>query len=498
MSSDYVTEIANLLDTFFKGNLYLKISLIKEGDNISTEIVINRIPTEFNEIISNQSKDLVIFCDPVMFNSLPDQDESATSTEIREQSPSNDILSHKTCDVYQNKNHSTRYKDRRKLFASKDGCKNNNDETDLDKNNELKNPLIIINKYNEESDSNNPTEINNLKYLFIPSSTEYKNYQQQDLLIRKDSESFDTVKSQVTKEIKEVDYSLVQTDTCKERNELLENNRVIPEKNNCDKRQEEYGINENVVHIVVEKTNNLENSVTQVEANQRTEDDKEKNNYICKECNKGSKNEKRLLQHEPICCICQQEFISFEELKEHCEISHNGSGYLTCSVCNKMIVTNESLQKHITEVHSSNQNQYRCTICNKSFVTKLNLTRHIDSHAGKKTASCNVCGKSFRRSDYLQTHYKIHLGERIYACKLCPKRFIVKYQLKTHEKIHTGVKDHVCNVCQKGFARSDKLKEHMLRHLNIKRFKCNVCGKYYAENRDLKAHLKLHIKTKSS
>lgn len=233
--------------------------------------------------------------------------------------------------------------------------------------------------------------------------------------------------------------------------------------------------NENVVHIVVETIEKSPHITLQEEhGDSNSKNDTEEKDdtaglaFDCDECDKSFKSskslEKHLQGHSGFCNMCSQVFSCVQSLQEHCRTTHNGAG------C------------------------FMCETCGKRFMTKLSYTRHVDSHGGKRGAICHVCGKSFSRADYLQTHYTIHMGKRTFACSQCPRTFVRSIQLKAHEKTHSGIKDHICKVCSKGFARSDKLKEHMLRHLNIKRFQCSECSRDYAEKRDLKIHfLKVHM-----
>uniref|UniRef100_A0A1B6GVQ2 C2H2-type domain-containing protein n=1 Tax=Cuerna arida TaxID=1464854 RepID=A0A1B6GVQ2_9HEMI len=226
---------------------------------------------------------------------------------------------------------------------------------------------------------------------------------------------------------------------------------------------------ENIVHIVVEASNNNSNFEGASDTN--------------------------IVKFEQLQCLeCDIQFKSREELKDHLQSRHSLQQHMQiCNMCDKIFSCLQSLQEHCRREHDG-AGCFMCTTCNKRFMTKLSFTRHLDTHKGKKEAICDLCGKAFSRADYLQTHYSIHLGKRNYACSQCPRKFVRSIHLRAHEKIHSGVKDHVCKVCNKGFVRSDKLKEHMLRHLNIKRFQCPVCQRDYAEKRDLKVHLKSHSK----
>lgn len=101
--------------------MYFKIPLIKEDNiNIQTEIHrIPKIPTELNKLFSYQDKKLII-CNPVVFNSLQDQDGLTSSTEISEQSSCNELIKQMLYNNNKNKSLSTvKFNNLRRLFDSK-------------------------------------------------------------------------------------------------------------------------------------------------------------------------------------------------------------------------------------------------------------------------------------------------------------------------------------------------------------------------------------------
>ena len=95
-----------------------------------------------------------------------------------------------------------------------------------------------------------------------------------------------------------------------------------------------------------------------------------------------------------ICIECGNEFIRFEQLKQH---------YSTI---------------HFQEISLNNSNSFNCEMCHKSFESKSSLTSHKKVHM-MKTFECEICEKSFSHKANLIRHKRVHTGERPYKCDVC-------------------------------------------------------------------------------
>ena len=73
-----------------------------------------------------------------------------------------------------------------------------------------------------------------------------------------------------------------------------------------------------------------------------------------------------------------------------------------CTLCKKILQTNENLKSHIYKVHTNT----KCDICNSSFRESRGLKRHKLSVHGPKKYNCIICQKSFARYDQAQGHLR--------------------------------------------------------------------------------------------
>ncbi|XP_046975291.1 putative zinc finger protein 840 [Vanessa cardui] len=236
------------------------------------------------------------------------------------------------------------------------------------------------------------------------------------------------------------------------------------------------------------------------------------------------------------CRICDQSFVSLDDIQEHLTNMHNvmftdaGVGMIsfnlqttddlfTCHVCSNTFHSFFLLNKHIS-VHYSNA---MCDSCGKGFLSYQRLMTHMESHRNG-TYPCEKCKKTFPSISKLKYHNdKFHgtLGKvKLAKCHKCLARFEHHYEKIKHLKDTHGisfsftcdtcncvfktrhslnmhvVKNHTqniaCEICKKTFSERYHLKKHMATHSQERNFVCPLCKKCYRYEKTLKQHLKIH------
>ena len=86
---------------------------------------------------------------------------------------------------------------------------------------------------------------------------------------------------------------------------------------------------------------------------------------------------------------------------------------LVCPICDQNFKTKSNLKNHIDAVHKEKKS-HTCSICEKSFSLKANLKNHVDAvHEGKKPHKCSICYRSFARKGQLKKHVNsVHCSKR--------------------------------------------------------------------------------------
>ncbi|XP_041849418.1 zinc finger protein 568-like isoform X2 [Melanotaenia boesemani] len=189
------------------------------------------------------------------------------------------------------------------------------------------------------------------------------------------------------------------------------------------------------------------------------------------------------------CDICGKVCHSMSLMKQHRYV-HTGEKPYLCKICGKSYRQSSNLTVHI-RTHTG-EKPYSCGTCGKGFTGRGSLTVHMRTHTGERPYSCKTCGKRFSLSSHLTDHMRTHTGERPYSCKLCGKSFSQKGTLIGHMRTHTVEKPHSCKTCGKSFRESGALTSHMRTHTGEKPYCCKTCGKGFSESGTLTSHMRTH------
>lgn len=58
---------------------------------------------------------------------------------------------------------------------------------------------------------------------------------------------------------------------------------------------------------------------------------------------------------------------------------------------------------------------------------------------------------------------KVPINKPVYKCSFCPKIFDRVFSLQRHERVHTGIKPCSCKICGRGFSEKRNLRHHVIR-----------------------------------
>ena len=215
-------------------------------------------------------------------------------------------------------------------------------------------------------------------------------------------------------------------------------------------------------------------------------------------------------QFKVSCKMCEQTFARGRDLERHKSKAHPEEVSLPyqCSICLKILRSNESLKYH--EMQNHREYVAQCGTCSRKFSTKKNYEMHMlqascDRSKRKRDKQCDQCDMRFRRKHDLDCHIEARHSDKQYQCELCPKVVKSYRRLKYHKMEQHSEEKHVCATCHYRFVRKESLEAHTQAGVCVSRterqkeskrngdFKCTIddCGKKYST----KTHLKRHIMT---
>ncbi|MEQ2173312.1 hypothetical protein GOODEAATRI_030843, partial [Goodea atripinnis] len=131
------------------------------------------------------------------------------------------------------------------------------------------------------------------------------------------------------------------------------------------------------------------------------------------------------------CSICDREFAGPSRLADHVA-THYGYKPHSCSICGKRFT-----KKVNVLVHQREEASLRCLLCQEDFSSIKEAKEHEQRHHTTSRFACDICGRAFTRSSQLKDHMRSHTGERPFQCDVCKTRFTLLRALRKHQKIHS-------------------------------------------------------------
>lgn len=166
--------------------------------------------------------------------------------------------------------------------------------------------------------------------------------------------------------------------------------------------------------------------------------------YRCEPCNKSFSRYSKLYRHRVVlnhgknkfsksCSYCGLEFQSvvyyIRHMTKHEEVE-------TCEICNQNFGSSEEFRNHVSETHFEKK-KFACDVCDQKFTNKSSLALHKRSHVtDAKPFSCEYCGWKFNNKGHLVVHMYRHTGERPYKCDICGRGFKQKGDMRKHKANH--------------------------------------------------------------
>lgn len=107
-------------------------------------------------------------------------------------------------------------------------------------------------------------------------------------------------------------------------------------------------------------------------------------------------------------------FESTEEIiEEVLDIDESLFNPFQCANCQIIFKNAVGLQHHILSCSTKKDIYQKCKICDQEFSTNLQLRLHMKTHEGQKRLKCSYCQKTVVNNGSLQRHIKaIHLKQR--------------------------------------------------------------------------------------
>ncbi|XP_058462116.1 transcription factor grauzone-like [Malaya genurostris] len=193
------------------------------------------------------------------------------------------------------------------------------------------------------------------------------------------------------------------------------------------------------------------------------------------------------------CDRCKQSYTKEYMLRNHM-ISHEK---VQCPQCDRLLANKAALNVHIINKHSSDLDRKMiCDTCGQEFLNKVCFERHVKRHLGMEEAEqkfqCHICQKWLMGERGLQKHLQFTHYERdqTHTCDICQQQYPNSRALWSHKRIVHIEEKFECEFCGKKFKRAINLKEHRTTHTGEVLYSCDVCGATMNSNANLYTHTK--------
>lgn len=184
------------------------------------------------------------------------------------------------------------------------------------------------------------------------------------------------------------------------------------------------------------------------------------------------------------CDKCERIFNRLDNFKRHISIKHDKQRRFKCSECAKIYAFKQSLEFHMTTVHSGlkielEKQPVKCEKCDKicASAKALNIHTTIKHCPEELKLNCDHCGKLFRKKELLDKHrFQVHQIRDFLNCVDCGENF----------KEFGDFKQHKC-------AKSSRIVEVNVDDdtldPDVKPLKCEDCFSCFKNEMDMKEHV---------
>ncbi|XP_031634974.1 zinc finger protein 91-like [Contarinia nasturtii] len=208
------------------------------------------------------------------------------------------------------------------------------------------------------------------------------------------------------------------------------------------------------------------------------------------------------------CDLCPTIFKTLYEAKNHYVKVHKRQyGYIKC--CNQRLVYPSTVLKHFQR--HLDPNKYKCSQCDKVLLCDRQLAKHIARHKEavsprEKTLSCNICLKSFTTPTGLANHMKKHkerpemdvnhakfIDENFdMKCDHCDTIFTGFHDARRHYKMFHNEEKGYLKCCNVKLRELWIVSDHIKSHLDPTSFSCDQCDKTFTTRVILVQHKRRH------
>lgn len=157
------------------------------------------------------------------------------------------------------------------------------------------------------------------------------------------------------------------------------------------------------------------------------------------------------------CSICHKIYLSQNSLNRHIKTTHDSVRH-PCTLCSSLFTQKTSLIEHVRNLHKDHvgiEEVFKCTArpnCNRTFNTAKMLSQHLKHHDNrpdrkslakvskskkKYRKQCQICGLFFK---HIEEHNLSHQAEKTFSCEHlgCGKTFKFKTSLDVHKRVHNS------------------------------------------------------------
>lgn len=191
------------------------------------------------------------------------------------------------------------------------------------------------------------------------------------------------------------------------------------------------------------------------------------------------------------CDRCTQAFHKEYMLRNHMS-SHEK---VQCPQCERILSSKTALNVHIINMHSDVDRRMICDSCGQEFLNKLCFERHVKEHMGievVKKLQCHICQKWLMGERGLQKHlqYTHYEKQQTHICDICEQQYPNSRALQSHKRVVHIEERFECEFCGKKFKRAINLKEHRTIHTGEVLYACDICGVTMNSKANLYTHTK--------
>uniref|UniRef100_A0A1Q3EXC1 C2H2-type domain-containing protein n=1 Tax=Culex tarsalis TaxID=7177 RepID=A0A1Q3EXC1_CULTA len=170
------------------------------------------------------------------------------------------------------------------------------------------------------------------------------------------------------------------------------------------------------------------------------------------------------------CTVCEQWFLTEDELRDHFATHNVNKSFAYCAQCDKKFYTIARFKIHKMRHRNVELRRFCCSLCTRAFPSKKEQDAHEQNHKKHKAGRASKVGSLSGTTSELSPHQRTNKSEAPTRRKIGPSKNLQQkagiVQDESACKVRHPNFDRRCPLCKVRVRSAAKFKDHIGRHIH--------------------------------